>query len=107
MCFYNGMDTCHKAGLQYIFPLYVAALVVLIVGLCRCGDWVGLRSLPWVVKLSDKAALLIGRKIVPVLATVLLLSYTKVIRAIILVYQKADVKVFNPNATDTSNYSIV
>ena len=105
-CFYNGMDACHKAGLQYVFPLYLLALVVLIVALCRCGEWVGLRSIPWVVKLSDKAALLMGTKIVPVLATLLLLSYTKVIRAIILIYQKADVKVFDPITTDTSNYSI-
>ena len=106
MCFYSGMDACHKVGLQYVFPLYLLALVVLIVGLCRCGEWVGFRSLPWVVKLSDKAALLMGTKIVPVLATLLLLSYTKVIRAIILIYQVADVKVFDSNATDTSTYSI-
>ena len=105
-CFYNGMDTCHKVGLQYVFPLYLLALVGLTVALCRCGEWVGLRSIPWVVKLSDKAALLMGTKIVPVLATLLLLSYTKVIRAIILIYQKAEVKVFDPNATDISNYSI-
>ena len=106
MCLFNGMNGCYLAGLQYGFPLYLLALVVLIVGLCRCGEWVGLRSLPWVVKLSDKAALLMGTKIVPVLATLLLLPYTIVIRTIILIYRKAEVKVYDANATDTNNYSI-
>ena len=66
MCFYDGMDACQKVGLQLVFPLYLLFLVVLIVTVCRCGQWVLFRSIPWVVKISDKTTSLLGSKIVPV-----------------------------------------
>ena len=93
------MDACQKVGLQFAFPLYLLLLVLLIVAVCRCGQWVGLRSLPWFVELSDRTTRMMGSKIVPVLATLLLLSYTKVIGTIILIYQKANIKVYQPNSS--------
>ena len=74
MCFFEAMGTCQKVGLQLAFPLYLLFLVMLIVVVCRCGQWVVLRSIPWVVKMSDRTASLMGSKVVPVLATILLLS---------------------------------
>ena len=104
-CFFHGLNTCQKVGLQFAFPLYLLLLVLLIVAACRCGQWVGFRSLPWVVKFSDTTTLLMGSKIVPVLATLLLLSYTKVITAIILIYQKADIEVYDSNG-NVSDFQI-
>ena len=103
-CFFEGLDACQKVGLQFAFPLYLLFLVLLIVGVCRCGEWVGLRSLPWVVGLSDKAARLMGSKIIPVLATLILFSYTKLVRAIILISLKADIQVFQSHLSTSDSY---
>ena len=103
-CFFEGLDACQKVGLQFAFPLYLLFLVLLIVGVCRCGEWVGLRSLPWVVGLSGKAATLMGSKIIPVLATLILFSYTKLVRAIILIFLKADIQVFQSHLSTSDSY---
>ena len=93
-CFFDGMNACHKVGLQFLFPLYLLFLVLAIVAICRCGQWRVFRSIPWVVRLSDNTVQLMGSKIVPVLATVILFSYTKLIRSVILIYLKEEVQVF-------------
>ena len=104
-CFFDGMDACYKVGLQIAFPSYLLFLIVLIVAACRCGQWVGLRSIPMVVKVSGKTSLLMGSKIVPVLATVLLLSYTKLVQIITLIFHKANIQVFECNADNCQNLS--
>ena len=68
MCFYNGMDTYSKAWLQFVFPFYIWALIIIIIVLCH-----------WSMKISR----LFGSHIVPVLATILLLSYIKLMRSIV------------------------
>ena len=68
MCFYNGMDTYSKAWLQFVFPFYIWALIIFIIVLCH-----------WSMKISR----LFGSHIVPVLATILLLSYIKLMRSIV------------------------
>ena len=67
-CFYAGMTTCTKTGLQFVFPFYLWFLIFLIVMLSRR---------------SSKLSQLIGNNAVPVLCTLLLLSYTKILRTII------------------------
>ena len=62
-CFYNGMSTYAKAWLQFLFPLYILALVGAIIFGSR-----------W----SSKLAWLCKRNAVSVLATLILLSYTKI-----------------------------
>ena len=64
-CFYNGLDAYSKTWLQFLFPLYIWLLVTLII----------LSS-----HYSSIAAKLSGRNAVPVLATLFLLSYTKLLR---------------------------
>ena len=68
-CFYDGMDAYAKAWLQFVFPFYVWALVL---GLIVVGHF------------STRVAKLLGSNPVTVLATLFLLSYTKVLRAIIV-----------------------
>ena len=64
-CFYNGMRSCGKTGLQFVFPAYLFMLFLLIIALSR-----------W----FSKFARLIGKNAVPVLCTLLLLSFTKLLR---------------------------
>ena len=66
-CFYDGMDAYAKAWLQFVFPFYVWALVL---GLIVVGHF------------STRVAKMLGSNPVTVLASLFLLSYTKVLRAI-------------------------
>ena len=67
-CFYNGMDAYVKIWMQFIFPLYVWALVGMII--------VGSHY-------SGRVARVFGRNPVAVLATLFLLSYAKLLRTVI------------------------
>ena len=67
-CFYNRMDAYSKTWLQFVFPVYIWALVGLII----------------VVRhFSQRFARLLGNNPVSVLATLILLSYTKILRTLI------------------------
>ena len=66
-CFIDGLNSCSKAWLQFIFPAYVWFLLILIVILSQY---------------SSKVVRLVGSHAVPVLATMILLSYTKLIRTV-------------------------
>uniref|UniRef100_A0A1X7VK59 Uncharacterized protein n=1 Tax=Amphimedon queenslandica TaxID=400682 RepID=A0A1X7VK59_AMPQE len=70
-CFYAGMNTCAKTGLQFVFPFYLWFLIFLIIMLSRR---------------SSKLSQLIGNNAVPVLCTLLLLSYTKILRTLISIF---------------------
>ena len=67
-CFYDGMDAYTKAWLQFAFPFYVWALVGIIILISHY---------------SAKVATILGTNPIAVLATLFLLSYTKILRAII------------------------
>ena len=67
-CLYDGMDAYAKAWLQFVFPLYIWTLSGLIVYLCHRYIFV---------------TKLVGTNSVKVLATLILLSYTKMIRTIV------------------------
>ena len=68
VCFYKGMNEYAKAWLQFLFPLYVWALSCIIILLSRR---------------FNSFAKLFGSNGVKVLATLILLSYTKMLRTII------------------------
>ena len=67
-CFYENMDAHGKVWLQFVFPVYLWLLIGLIVVLANY---------------STRAARLIGNNSVPVLATLFILSYAKMLRTII------------------------
>ena len=73
-CFYNGMDQYAKVWLQFVFPCYLLLLVIAIIVLCRY---------------SIRASKLFGSNPVSVLATVILLSYTKILRNILAAFSYA------------------
>ena len=70
-CFYNGMDAYSKTWLQFMFPVYIWLLVGLMI---------------LVSNYSQRFAKLLGNNPVSVLATLILLSYTKIFRTLIAVF---------------------
>ena len=66
-CFIDGLDGYMKTWLQFVFPLYLWALVIAIIIGCRY---------------SGRLSRLCGRNAVPVLATLILTSYTKLSRTV-------------------------
>ena len=67
-CFYNGLDAYSKTWLQFVFPVYIWVLVGLMI---------------LVSHFSHRFANLLGNNPVSVLATLILLSYTKVLCTLI------------------------
>ena len=67
-CFYNGMDAYSKTWLQFVFPVYIWVLVGLMI---------------LVSHFSQRFAYLLGNNPVSVLATLILLSYAKILRTLI------------------------
>ena len=68
-CFYHGMDGYVKTWLQLAFPLYIVSLVIAVIVISDYS--------------SKFAALFSGKNPVATLATLILLSYTKLLRTII------------------------
>ena len=75
-CFYNGMDSYAKQWLQFAFPLYLWMIIIVIIWLCRR---------------YGKVSRLMGSHAVPVLSTLTFLSYTKLVRTIVIVLHKREV----------------
>ena len=78
-CFYNGMTTYQQTWLQFAFPIYIWMLITLIIITSRY---------------SIRVSKLIGHNPIAVnpiavLATLLLMSYTKILKIIIDVYSSA------------------
>ena len=76
-CFINGMGSCSKVWLQFFFPGYVWFLLIFIIILSRY---------------SSKVVRLVGRQAIPVLATMILLSYTKLIRTVFQVIHHINIQ---------------
>ena len=70
-CFYSGLDAYAKTWLQFVFPVYIWLVVILII----VSSYYSVRA----SKLS-------GRNAVQVLATLFLLSYAKMLRITITVF---------------------
>ena len=66
-CFYHGMDSYVKAWLQFTFPFYIWIIMIVISVLAHYSIFV---------------SKLVGRNAIPVLATLILLSYMKLFRTI-------------------------
>ena len=69
ICFYNGYNEYARVWLGYAFPFMVWAIVILIILASRC---------------SNTIARVCGSRSVPVLATLLLLSFNRLLREVII-----------------------
>ena len=83
-CFYNGMDAYSNTWLQFVFPVYILVLVGLIIHTSH---------------VSRRFANLLGSNPVSVLATLILLSYTKILRTLIatVYFAKLSYRTHNKN----------
>ena len=70
-CFFNGFNGYWKMWLQFVFPVYVWFITIAIIVASHY---------------SSRASRLFGNNSVPVLATLILLSYTKLLRTIITTF---------------------
>ena len=75
-CFSENFDQLAKTGLQFLFPVYIWCIAVVIILVCRY---------------STRATRLFGNNSVAVLATLFLLSYGKIFKSITDVFTFADV----------------
>ena len=66
-CFYDGMDDYAKMWLQLLFPLYLIFIATILIMASRY---------------SSRVQRLTARRALPVLATLFLLSYTKILRTV-------------------------
>ena len=87
-CFYNRMDEYAKTWLQLAFPLYIIFLVIIII---------------WISSCSSRFSYLLGkRNPVATLATLILLSYTKILETVVESLSFVSLKY--PNGTLTFNW---
>ncbi|XP_065893230.1 uncharacterized protein [Dysidea avara] len=71
ICFYDGMSQLAKTGLQFVFPIYLWLLMVIIIYAGK--HYIRSRSLSF-------------RSAIPILATLILLSYLKILRTTVSVF---------------------
>ena len=87
-CFFEGMDSYAKTWLELAFPLFIIFLVVVII---------------WVSSCSSRFTNLIGkRNPVATLATLILLSYTKLLQVVIASFSFVILKF--PNGTSSTRW---
>ena len=84
-CFYNGLDAYTHTWLQFVFPLYV---------------WFMIGAIIFVSRYSITVSKLIGRDPIAVLATLILLSYMKILKIIVEVYSSMELD-YPDNTTAT------
>ena len=80
-CFFDGMDAYTETWLQFVFPVYLWAIIIIIIVLCN--------KFP---KLMSKFG---GQDSVKVLATLLLLSYTKLQQTLVTIFSFTTLKYSN------------
>ena len=78
-CFYDGMDAYSKTWLQFVFPVYIWLLV-------------GLMTV--ISHFSQRFANLLGSNPVSVMATLILLSYAKILQTLITAVSFTDLTVY-------------
>ena len=92
VCFFNGLNAYWKTWLQFAFPVYIWIIAGVIILLGRS------RYLDRLLKLP------MASNIVQVVATLVLLSYSKLLRTVIIVFVPATIEVYSngeKNSTDT------
>ena len=81
-CFLKGMDGYTKVWLQFVFPMYVLILALLIVVISHY---------------SMTASRIFGKNAVPVLATLIMLTYAKFLRTVSYAISSVQLQSLNPS----------
>ena len=78
VCFFNGLNAFWKTWLQFVFPFYIWTIAGLMIA---------------AAKHSTRLTYLFGNRAVPILATLILLSYMKLFRTVVAALQFSILKV--------------
>ena len=84
VCFYDGMDMYAHIWMQFLFPFYIWLLIGIIIVTSHYSTWMTRR---------------LGSNPVAVLATLILLSYAKLLRTIITVFYYANLELPHGEST--------
>ena len=88
-CLYDGMDKYAKEWLQFLFPAYLWLIMIVIIMLGRCNNRIS--------RLVSTT-----RNAIPVLATLMLLSYTKIVRTCIFILHRRSITLHCANDSTRS-----
>ena len=95
LCFYNGMDDLAKTGLQFVFPAYLLFITFAIVVTSNYSlNWSSANVNLFVHRIRQS----IGKRAVNVLATLVFLSYSKILRTVIDIFTFTVVYIRNNTA---------
>ena len=90
LCFYDGMDDAAKTGLQFVFPAYLLVLTIAFIVFfhyCLKSNFSGQRL--------NRFSHFVGKRAVRVLATLIYLSYSKLLRTVIQIFTYTTVRTEN------------
>ena len=88
-CFYDGMDSYSSAWLQFVFPIYITLLIILIILAGRFSNTIS----RWC-----------KHNVVPAMATLVLLLYTKLLRNVAAIFSFTALSVDNDNSFYSSRW---
>ena len=87
LCFYKGMTTAGKVGFQFLFPVYLWSIVVMLILLSKYS-----------IRLSE----LISKSSAQVLVTLLYLSISKLLSTVIVIFSSSTISVIEGPGNYTS-----
>ena len=87
LCFYEGMTMAGKVGFQFLFPVYLWSIVVMLILLSKCS-----------IRLSE----LISKSSVQVLDTLFYLSFSKLLSTVIVIFSSSTISVIKGPGNYTS-----
>ena len=87
LCYYEGMTMAGKVGFQFLFPVYLWSIVVMLILLSKCS-----------VRLSE----LISKCSVQVLVTLFYLSFSKLLSTVIVIFSSSTISVIRGPGNYTS-----
>ena len=91
-CFVKDLNAFWKTWLQFVFPLYIWSIAGIITLVARCS-----------IRITN----LIGNRAVPVLATLILLSYNKLLRTSINILDFSLLNIYQSETNTTNSVVIV
>ena len=87
LCYYKGMTMAGKVGFQFLFPVYLWGIVVVLILLSK-----------WSIRLSE----LVSKSSVQVLVSLLYLSFSKLLSTVIVVFSSSTISVIKKPGNYTS-----
>ena len=90
-CLYEEMDMYQNTWLQFLFPLYIWVLIGILIFSSSRSSWITIK---------------LGTNPVAVLATLVLLSYNKILHTVITVFSVTQINHTNINSSGTGHISV-